>query len=67
MKGVVAAPLAVFLVLDAIRIILLVLRRGVITTLAVSACQCDLSAHLCSFLISFMQAANRRHEPYSDT
>ena len=49
MQRMVAAPLAVLLHLDAIRIILLVLLGRVIAALAISARQCDQCTHEFSF------------------
>ena len=45
MHRVMLAPLAVLLELEALGIILLVLRGRVVTALAVSARQCDQSTH----------------------
>ena len=49
MQSVLAAPLAVFLHLDAIRIILLVLFGRVVTALALGARQSDQRTHEFSF------------------
>ena len=51
MQGVVTAPLAIFLELDTIRIVLLVLLGRVVAALALSAGQSDQSTHEFSFYL----------------
>ncbi len=49
MQGMMTTPLAVFLELDTVRIILLVLLGRIVTALALSACQSDQCTHELSF------------------
>jgi hypothetical protein len=51
MQGVLVAPLAVLLELDAVRIVLLVLLGRVVTALALGAGQGDQSTHEFSFYL----------------
>ena len=55
MHRVMTTPLAIFLQLDTVRIVLLVLFGRVIAALALSACHSDQSTHEFSFYLNFTQ------------
>ena len=63
MQSMVTTPLAIFLHLDAIGIVLLVLLRRVVTTFAFGACQYDLLAHEYSLGYCRLPFAFKAHEP----